>query len=225
MPKGAPLVEVGYWAPLTEESVPLGRALAEAEPEQPPVQQPQPGRPDPRQHVVRGWSQQPAAQQLADYLRAGYIESYEMGYSHCRFAPASSAGSAGGGGACCAAGPWAEMGCLALTDGEFVWPEGLAHYVEAHSVRPPGEAGAALLAKATGAEGRRFAAARRAAFAGGWCAESDAGAKASALLEWDEGEGRPRAMARGMAAVVAEQSLLVRSPPVPNQSDADASGC
>ena len=147
MPKGAPLVEVGYWAPLTEESVPLGRALVEAEPEQPPVQQPQPGRPDPRQHVVRGWSQQPAAQQLADYLRAGYIESYEMGYSHCRFAPASSAGSAGGGGACCAAGPRAEMGCLALTDGEFVWPEGLAHYIEAHSVRPPGEAGAALLVR------------------------------------------------------------------------------
>ena len=35
MPKGAPLVEVGYWAPLTAESGPPGAALAEAEPEQP----------------------------------------------------------------------------------------------------------------------------------------------------------------------------------------------
>ena len=43
--------------------------------------------------------------------------------------------------------------------------------------------------------------------------------------EWDGGEGGPRAMARGMAAVVAEQSLLVRSPPPPNQPDAHASGC
>lgn len=31
------------------------------------------------------------------------------------------------------------MGCCTLTDGRFVWPEGLAHYVSEHAVRPPEE--------------------------------------------------------------------------------------
>ncbi|MFT5048691.1 MAG: hypothetical protein ACI8QZ_000078 [Chlamydiales bacterium] len=31
------------------------------------------------------------------------------------------------------------MGSRCLTDGEWVWPEGLAHYVEAHHVRLPDE--------------------------------------------------------------------------------------
>ena len=29
------------------------------------------------------------------------------------------------------------MGCCTLTDGTYVWPEGLAHYVSEHAVRPP----------------------------------------------------------------------------------------
>ncbi len=56
------------------------------------------------------------------YLRAGdELESYR-GTSYCRF----SCGT-----------PSAEMGSLDLTDGRFAWPEGLAHYVEAHDVRLP----------------------------------------------------------------------------------------
>src|SRR5262245_41277400 len=32
-----------------------------------------------------------------------------------------------------------EMGCREFTDGEWVWPEGLTHYVRAHSVLLPEE--------------------------------------------------------------------------------------
>ena len=42
-------------------------------------------RPHPNPHVDEAWAQSPAAEQLASYLRVGYIESYEMGYSNCRF--------------------------------------------------------------------------------------------------------------------------------------------
>lgn len=31
------------------------------------------------------------------------------------------------------------MGCTTLTDGKYVWPEGLAHYISEHSVCPPEE--------------------------------------------------------------------------------------
>lgn len=31
------------------------------------------------------------------------------------------------------------MGSKCLTDGNWVWPEGLAHYIEAHEVRLPDE--------------------------------------------------------------------------------------
>lgn len=51
-------------------------------------------------------------------------------------APAGAAASGSGGG-----GGGAEcskfMGCTTLTDGKYVWPEGLAHYVSVHAVRPP----------------------------------------------------------------------------------------
>lgn len=57
------------------------------------------------------------------YLRAGMLESYEHGYSHCRFRTCAGAGK--------------SMGCATLTDGVWVWPEGLPHYVEAHDVHLP----------------------------------------------------------------------------------------
>ncbi len=31
------------------------------------------------------------------------------------------------------------MGSMCLTDGTYGWPQGFAHYVEAHGVRPPEE--------------------------------------------------------------------------------------
>lgn len=59
-------------------------------------------------------------QQVAEYLRQGRRFSSSEGFSYCRF---------GCGNDC--------NGCMDLTDGEWVWPEGLAHYVEQHAVRLP----------------------------------------------------------------------------------------
>jgi hypothetical protein len=47
-----------------------------------------------------------------------------MGYSFCRFACGT---------------PDEDMGSSDCDDGEWVWPAGLAHYVERHAVRLPGE--------------------------------------------------------------------------------------
>jgi hypothetical protein len=58
------------------------------------------------------------------YLTAhGIIESWEHGYSYCRFAA-------------CTASP-RTLGCVTLTDGIHVWPEGLVHYILDHRVSPP----------------------------------------------------------------------------------------
>jgi hypothetical protein len=59
---------------------------------------------------------------VASYLRSG--ETYEQyrGLSWCRFQ--------------CGI-PLRDMGSRDLTDGTWVWPEGLAHYVESHSVNLP----------------------------------------------------------------------------------------
>lgn len=186
-----PLREVGYWAP-------AGELKNSAD------------RPNPRDCAVPGWATTSAGRQLAGYLRAGYVESYEMGYSNCRFS--------GCGDCRCPAGPWVEMGCVALTDGSFVWPEGLAHYVEAHSVQPPDAAGAALLARATSADGQDFTAQRQTVFT-----DAVAGA-AAAVLEWDEQSGAALPMAKGMAEVVAAQSRLIGSRTVQTGRGGDNDG-
>jgi hypothetical protein len=73
------------------------------------------------QRLVGTWDPEERARVVA-YLRAGdELESYR-GTSYCRFECGT---------------PSAEMGSLDLTDGRFAWPEGLAHYVEAHDVRLP----------------------------------------------------------------------------------------
>lgn len=61
---------------------------------------------------------------VIDYLRSGYTYCQWRGLSYCRFR--------------CGAGP-ILMGSQCLSDGAWVWPEGLSHYVEAHSVRLPEE--------------------------------------------------------------------------------------
>jgi hypothetical protein len=55
----------------------------------------------------------------SDYLRRGFIVRAYMGQSSCRMCGASN-------------------GSLELSDGTYVWPEGLAHYVSEHNVRLPG---------------------------------------------------------------------------------------
>ena len=58
---------------------------------------------------------------LQRYLTAhALLESYEHGSSSCRLCGI-------------------QNGCATLTDGVFVWPEGLWHYVGAHGVALPGD--------------------------------------------------------------------------------------
>lgn len=55
---------------------------------------------------------------VADHLRTGWVARRCMGFSPCRLCGR-------------------DNGCLELTDGHYVWPEGLAHYVTDHDVRLP----------------------------------------------------------------------------------------
>jgi hypothetical protein len=52
------------------------------------------------------------------YLKRGKVKDQWMGYSDCRLCGALN-------------------GSACLTDGVYVWPEGFAHYLEAHGVKPP----------------------------------------------------------------------------------------
>lgn len=73
------------------------------------------------QALVGRWSDARRAKVVA-YLRAAPIFEVYRGTSFCRFA-------------CGARGR--EMGWRDRFDGAWVWPEGLAHYVEVHGVRLP----------------------------------------------------------------------------------------
>ena len=71
------------------------------------------------QALVGGW--EPRARELVlRYLRAGKVLVRYPDASFCRFDCGETA-----------------MGMSDLTDGRYVWPEGLAHYVERHDVRLP----------------------------------------------------------------------------------------
>jgi hypothetical protein len=80
--------------------------------------------PDPRWLVRRGWLSRQRRRILA-YLRSGYRFEGYAGPSYCRFW-------------LCQAWP-RRLGNWDLTDGQWVWPEGLAHYVEKHGVCLPDE--------------------------------------------------------------------------------------
>lgn len=70
------------------------------------------------QALVGGWDAGARAHVIA-YLRDGTEMAAYFGPSHCRF------------------GCQGPLGHRDLGDGIWVWPEGLAHYVEAHDVRLP----------------------------------------------------------------------------------------
>jgi len=59
---------------------------------------------------------------LIQYLRSGIVVTQYFGLSWCRFR--------------CGA---IEMGSRDLSDGEWIWPEGLAHYLNEHSLSLPDE--------------------------------------------------------------------------------------
>jgi len=61
---------------------------------------------------------------LFHYLRSGVVTAQYLGYSWCRFD--------------CGIRE-SEMGSADLSDGVWIWPEGLAHYVALHELRLPDE--------------------------------------------------------------------------------------
>jgi hypothetical protein len=73
--------------------------------------------PDPRRFVDERWD--PTERDMViDYLRRGFVVSAYLGKSACRLCDKA-------------------VGSLQLSDGVFAWPDGLAHYLEAHDVRLP----------------------------------------------------------------------------------------
>jgi hypothetical protein len=79
--------------------------------------------PHPADLVTPGWLAG-NRDRIISYLRSGLTFVQWRGLSSCRFD--------------CAIDVFA-MGSRCLTDGEWVWPEGLAHYIAHHEVRLPQE--------------------------------------------------------------------------------------
>ena len=61
------------------------------------------------------------AYSMIDYLRRGAVCRRWHGYATCRLCSQSGR----------------ELGDADITDGSWIWPEGLPHYLEQHAVRPP----------------------------------------------------------------------------------------
>lgn len=73
--------------------------------------------PDVREFVDPSWDLDERLD-VADYLRRGRAVAHFMGYSECRFC--------------------GELnGTSDYTDGTYIWPEGLGHYILKHDVRLP----------------------------------------------------------------------------------------
>src|SRR5262245_6831386 len=73
--------------------------------------------PSPESFVDPGWDVD-ERDVVGSYLRRGFVVRAYLGLSPCRIC----------------GGP---NGSLELSDGTYIWPEGLAHYVIDHDVRPP----------------------------------------------------------------------------------------
>lgn len=73
--------------------------------------------PDPHDLVDEAWDPTERHRVWA-YLSSGTMRSAYMGHSPCRMCDA-------------------QNGALEFTDGVYVWPEGLGHYVYDHAVRLP----------------------------------------------------------------------------------------
>jgi hypothetical protein len=81
------------------------------------------GYPHPASLVEPHW-QHERRQRIAQYLKDGHELVSYMGVAPCRFADCSQRNG---------------LGSRDLTDGQWLWPEGLAHYVLTHDVRLPDE--------------------------------------------------------------------------------------
>lgn len=80
----------------------------------------QPELPDPAAHVDAAWEQEERQAALV-YLQSAPACMRFLGYSTCRLCGQSGA----------------ELGDSDLTDGTWIWPQGLAHYLSQHALRPP----------------------------------------------------------------------------------------
>jgi hypothetical protein len=75
----------------------------------------------PRHLVDASWESEDR-NRIVGYLRSVAVVAIAMGYSHCRFRHGQ---------------PDEETGCCELSDGTWVWPEGLWVYVDRYKVRLP----------------------------------------------------------------------------------------
>lgn len=75
--------------------------------------------PDPKAFADPNWREE-ERRAVVKHLQAGSLVIQYRGLSPCRFCGR-------------------HNGSAELSDGVFCWPEGLAHYLEAHAVRLPGE--------------------------------------------------------------------------------------
>lgn len=73
--------------------------------------------PDPKDFMDPSWDSE-EREVMASYLSAGLVARTYMGFSRCRVCGVNN-------------------GNLELSDGYYVWPDGLAHYVADHAVRLP----------------------------------------------------------------------------------------
>ncbi len=101
------LTKIGFWAAQPDEL--LSVLLNVLDP-----------LPDPRTLVDPDW-EKADREKLAAYLDAGERVETFFGYSWCRFGCDNHS----------------EMGTADLSDGVYLWPEGLSHYVRVHKVRLP----------------------------------------------------------------------------------------
>jgi hypothetical protein len=77
----------------------------------------EPNWPDPQEFIDSGWDDDERAEVVL-HLRQGIVARRYMGLSECRLCRE-------------------RVGALEMSDGAYIWPEGLAHYVEVHGVRLP----------------------------------------------------------------------------------------
>ncbi len=82
------------------------------------------GSPFPAPQECVGDLPQSTRARLVDYLESGRLVEQYRGYSWCRFGCGADART---------------MGSREFTDGMWLWPEGLSHYVREHSVILPSE--------------------------------------------------------------------------------------
>lgn len=183
-----PLIEVGFWADPRD---------------------PRDDRPVPSRLVDKAWGETVGARAVALYARSGFIESFELGYSFCRMNCTRGGLNLSGNAVIVGKNRSSSrmiggqhnkfMGCCTLTDGKYVWPEGLAHYISEHAVRPPED----FIQHATGS-----LRALRAAQVGG-------------RLMWDvENGGEAVMLAPGTAVFLRDQTTLgIALCPEPEQRD------